>query len=158
MVGHACSCKLRCAARASSSQPSRLTAWYMPRSLFCLGTSGHRWLSVHPAPQLGQAHVGIVFSLRTDIAHHVQQLSPEPAPVPAFHSTHAEPPPPGSPPHAPTESKCPALFRHCHDTSAFLHVTLNSRGCGADGGVSCVTFRMKEELLFPKILNEAYKV
>lgn len=68
----------------------------------------------------------------------------------------------GAHPDAPTESECPsqpaelALFScHCLYTSATLHVTLNFRGCEADGSAS---FRVKEEIITSKILNEACKV
>lgn len=50
---------------ASSSQPSPLNAWWTPCPLLCLNMSGHHLPSMHPAPQPGQAHVGLVFSLRS---------------------------------------------------------------------------------------------
>lgn len=95
----------------------------------------------------------------TNIAHHVQQLSPEPALLSALQSTHPKLPPPGSPPRCSHRKQVPQplgrtlpLSHHCHDTSALSHVTLSSRG--ADGSASF----WGKELLSLKSLTKPTKL
>lgn len=146
-------------AMTSSSQPSPLTAWWTPHPLLCSNMSGHQLPSMHPAPQPGRAHVGLVFSL----VFSLRNLHCLPCARPgtstsgwsAFHTARA------SSSRKPTQmlpqkARAPATARqnspsfcHCHYTQLF-HITLSFRGCGGDGSV-----RGERRITISKLLNEA---